>query len=265
MIDEKLIFEEIYKNNYRRLYTLAFRITGNKEEAEDIIQTSFLNAYNVFSKFRYESSVFTWLYKIVINESKRYMKNNYILPIDLYAEENNLNIKDIYNHINSFGKTEDDVIINATRETCIQMFMNCLPSKYRVVYTLRIILQFSVKETSEILEISENSVKTNLSRAKKILKNHFNERCSLIQKGQTCNCRLYAKYVCEQGLGVQLLDVEAINKKEKKAVNNFYYEIQEILKIDDLYNSEIKPLDYPNFLERIKKLREKNDLKLLDY
>jgi len=54
---------------------------------------------------------------------------------------------------------EDEVMAVLTRESCLQMFMNCMPSKYRAVYTLRIMLQFSVAETSEILEISESAVK----------------------------------------------------------------------------------------------------------
>jgi RNA polymerase sigma-70 factor (ECF subfamily) len=259
----ELTFEEIYKNNYRKLYTLAFRMTGSKEDTEDIIQTSFLNAYKAFEKFRYGSSVYTWLYKIALNEAKRFIKNNSELPVDLYAEENDLETKDVYNYINSFGTTEDDALVNMMRETCLQMFMNCMPSKYRVVYTLRIILQFTVKETSEILEISESSVKTNLNRAKKILKNHFDGRCSLVKKGEKCNCRSFAKYMHDKGQDGELLNIEVINMKEKKAVNNFYYEIKEILEIDDLYNTEIKPVDYSNFLERIKKLRKKNKYQLL--
>jgi hypothetical protein len=67
----------------------------------------------------------------------------------------------------------------------------------------------------------------------------------------------------DKGQDGELLNIEVINMKEKKAVNNFYYEIKEILEIDDLYNTEIKPVDYSNFLERIKKLRKKNKYQLL--
>ena len=63
--------KNIYRKNYQKLYTLAFRMTGNREDSEDILQTSFLNAYRAFPKFRNNSSVYTWLYRIVMNTAQK--------------------------------------------------------------------------------------------------------------------------------------------------------------------------------------------------
>ena len=130
--------------------------------------------------------------------------------------------------------------MNLTKENCLQMFMNCIPSKYRVVYTLRIVLHLSVKETSEILEISESLVKVNLHTARKLIGAHFDGRCSLMGKGKICDCRSYAANIKENGKPGRFVDFNVIYEKEQKAVAEFYDELKEILDIDDLYSGQIE-------------------------
>jgi RNA polymerase sigma-70 factor (ECF subfamily) len=261
----KTNFNSIYKTHYAKLYTLAFRMTGNREDAEDILQTSFLNAYRAYEKFRFQSTLYTWLYKIVLNESKRLYKEARRLPAVEYSESHNISQGEFYNHINSFGTTEDNALTAQTKEACLQMFMNCMPSKYRSVFTLRIILQFSVKETAEILEISESTVKVNLHRAKKIIKSHFDGRCSLIKPGWMCDCRKYAKYLMESNNVHHLIDIETIRNKEKAATEEYTSELKEILQIDELYDTTVKPLDFVEFLERVKKLHKEKGITILEY
>jgi len=258
-------FEKIYKKNYDKLYTLAFRMTGNKEESEDILQSSFLSAYKAFNNFRHDSSVYTWLYKIVLNTSKKYYKESRKLPADEYAENNNITLPEVYTHINQYGKVEDEIIANSIRENCLQMFINCMPSKYRAVYTLRVMLGFSVKETSDILEIKENTVKVNLHRARTIAKDHLNGRCSLMKPGSLCNCRSYAKFLAENNKLDALIDIQLIKNKEKSASEQYHDEMEKILEIDDLYSATIKPLDYSTFINRIKNLASTNEYKIISY
>ena len=258
------VFENIYRKNYQKLYTLAFRMTGNREDSEDILQTSFLNAYRAFPKFRNNSSVYTWLYRIVMNTAKKYYKEERKLPADIYAEENNLEMKDVYNYINSFGRVEDEVLTNLTRETCLQMFMNCMPSRYRSVYTLRSMLGFSVRETAEILEISESAVKINLHRAKKAARDHIEGRCSLISPCAACNCRSFAGYIEKTGKKDKLCDIEVVRNRETKAVEKFKSEMQVIARIDRLYKTRIKPPDYADFIDKIRELVKDENFTLLN-
>lgn len=60
-------FEEIVKKYEKRLYSLAYRFTGNHEKAEELSQEAFLKAYLGFPKFQHKSQVFTWLYRIMVN------------------------------------------------------------------------------------------------------------------------------------------------------------------------------------------------------
>jgi RNA polymerase sigma-70 factor (ECF subfamily) len=208
-------FENLYKKYYRRLYTLAFRMTGSADDAEDVLQTAFLNAYSAYGNFRGESSPYTWLYRIVVNTAKRYVRFREKLPITEYAEKNDTTEAEVYAHINSFGRVEDEVLVTLTRETCLQMFMNCMPDKYRAVFTLRRILHCSTSETAEILEISEDAVKTNLHRARRIIRDHFEGRCSLIKPGSLCNCRGYAAFLEKNRRTSVLLDIKIARRVEK--------------------------------------------------
>jgi len=74
-------FEHVYRENYERLYTLAFRLTGNRDEAEDVLQTSYANALAGFDDFRGDAAVSTWLYRIVINTAKQSWKQREKLPL----------------------------------------------------------------------------------------------------------------------------------------------------------------------------------------
>ena len=258
-------FETVYNRHYEKLYTLAFRMTGNKEDAEDVLQTAFLNAYKAFEKFRHDSDVGTWIYRIVLNASKKYVKEARRLPVAEYADDHHMSQAEVYGSINRFGQIEDRVLTELTREACLQMFMNCMPPKYRVVYTLRCILHFSVKEISEILDMSESAVKVNLNRARTVIKSHFDGRCSLIQPGSMCDCRAYARYLVESQKTHVLLDIETVRNNEKVATDEFRRELQEVMHIDTLYNTRIKPVDYSDFLKKIKALKATKQYKLLDY
>ena len=77
-----------FRHNYRKLFTLAFRLSGNCDDAEDILQNSFLNALRGLDGFRGGSSLYTWLYRIVINTSKSYGRKDLRLPVVIIAEEN---------------------------------------------------------------------------------------------------------------------------------------------------------------------------------
>ena len=258
-------FETVYNTHYEKLYTLAFRMTGNREDAEDVLQTAFLNAYNAFEKFRHDSDVGTWLYRIVVNASKKYAQKARRLPAEVYADDHHISQPEVYNFINQFGQTENQALVNLTRENCLQMFMNCMPPKYRAVYTLRSILHFSVKETAEILEISESAVKVNLNRARTIIKSHFDGRCSLIKPDSMCDCRTYAGYLVESQKTDVLLDIETMRNKERIATDEFRREMRDLLHIETLYNNCVKPVDYSAFLKKIKALKAEKQYKLLNY
>ena len=86
-------FVEQYKH---MAYTIAFRIVNNKEDAKDVVQDSFIRAYNSLSKFRNDSKFSTWFYKIVVNNSLTKIKKDSLESVNIDSDQvSNLVIEDI--------------------------------------------------------------------------------------------------------------------------------------------------------------------------
>ena len=158
---------------------------------------------------------------------------------------------------------EDEVLTDMTRETCLQMFINCMPSRYRAVFTLRVMLKLTVAQTADVLEISSSAVKVYLHRARKVARDHINGRCSLIQEGAMCNCRSYAGFIEATGRQHLLCDIETVRDVEKKAVREYGRELDELSRIEQLYNCRIKAPDTERFISGIRKLKSEKRLRLL--
>lgn len=264
-MDDAPPFETLLREHSNRLFTLALRMAGRRELAEEILQEALLTAFTHYDRFRGDSAPFTWLYRILINTGRKAWRESKRLPVALAAEEHGISQVEVYEHINRSGPCEEEALVNQTRETCLQVFMNCMPSRYRAVFTLRQILHFDVRQTAEILKVTENTVKVNLHRARRIMAEHLKGRCSLVHKGAMCECRLYAGHIDHVGKRDKLLDIEVIRRKEDAACSEFHEELGEILQIDDLYDGLIKAPDEKTLMERVKALRERNDIKILRY
>ncbi|NLW31105.1 MAG: RNA polymerase sigma factor [Fibrobacter sp.] len=262
--DDKKQIKNLFHSHYNRLYTLAVRMTGNKEDAEDILQTSFTNALSAVGNFRGDSSLFTWLYKIVYRCGIRHYQEEQKLPVTIYSEENNVAEHEVYSYINRYPACEDDEFTEMVRESCLQLFMNCMPLGLRAIFTLRVILEFSVKETAYILDKTENAVKTGLSRARTILRDHFEGRCSLVQPGAMCQCRTFARHIAQsQDCIRRMPDIRIIRRKEKISRTRYIKEMKSLREIENLYRTDILPQPYESFIEHLKSAAVSKKISLL--
>jgi RNA polymerase sigma-70 factor (ECF subfamily) len=201
----------------------------------------------------------------VLNTAKSHLIEWKKMPMDTYAETNGYSLEEAYGWARGFGEVEDEMLITRVRESCLQMFMNCMPPKYRSVYTLRGMLQFSAKDTAEILDISEDAVKTNLHRARKHARDHLKGRCSLVKPGSLCDCRAIAAYIKHNDRLGRIQNIDVIRRREAEAVENFTQEMTELLAVEGLFATELVGLDYDTFKERLKGLKKEGAFTLLDY
>jgi RNA polymerase sigma-70 factor (ECF subfamily) len=222
-----------------------------------------MSAYRAYDNFRRDSSVYTWLYRIVWNAAGDYAAKQKKLPVVEYSESSGIPQDKVYAYINKFPEVEDDVMERMTKENCLQMFMNCLPAKYRAVFALRSILRCTVSETSEILGINPGAVKTNHHRARKLMKEQFEGRCSLIHPEAPCRCCSFAGFLKETGKRTGFQDIEVIKNKSRAAVEEYTDEMQNIFQIEELYDNEIKPREFDGFIGRIKDLSRGGASRLL--
>lgn len=157
-----------------RVYNLALRILRNKEEAEDVLQDTFLTVVAKLNTFDGRSSFFTWLYRIATNSAlmllrKKKIRRANFKDNDLDPEQNELE--------NLVDWTQDptiDVYNEEIREK-IDEAINSLKDKYKTVFILRDIENLSTREAAEVLDITEENVKIRLLRARQYLRDFLSD------------------------------------------------------------------------------------------
>ena len=150
--DRKAQFE-IYKLYAKAMYNVALRIVNDDDEAEDVLQEAFLDAFTRLESFRAETTFGLWLKQIVINKSINQLRKR-------KAEFVNLDGVDLPDEV---AQNDEDLQyqVNEIKEAVAQ-----LPDGYRVVLTLYLFEGYDHEEISHILKISENTSRSQYMRAK---------------------------------------------------------------------------------------------------
>ncbi len=156
---------EIYQEP---IYNTALKMTKNREDAEDVLQETFVTMVEKLHQFRGDSRLYTWLYRIAVNnvyKRTRTTQKHEAMDID------DPDVQQIHGgHLSEWPETTKllgerewirDVLADALDE---------LPEKYRTIFVLRDIQGLTIKETQEILNISESNVKVRLMRARNYLR-----------------------------------------------------------------------------------------------
>jgi RNA polymerase sigma-70 factor, ECF subfamily len=153
---------KIYGEEIKRL---IFTFVKNWPQAEDLTQDVFITLYTKLDTFRGESNIRSWVYSISINKAKDFLKSWHYRKIQL---------TDKFKSESGSGKeaVEFHVISNAEDRFLYEAVLQ-LPIKYREVILMYYYKEFSIKETSEVLSLKEATVKTRLSRARKLLQEAF--------------------------------------------------------------------------------------------
>lgn len=159
---------QIYKLYYKAMYNVSLRIIGQKDEAEDIMQESFLRAFEKLDQFTGEVSFGAWLKKIVVNRSLDHLRKRKII------------FEDIDEQVNSFVDEETETCREDLSIEDIKKEIEKLPDGYRVVLSLYLIEGYDHEEISEITGISPSTSRSQYARARKKLaenlKKKINER-----------------------------------------------------------------------------------------
>ena len=148
----------LYKQYSKAMYNIAYRIINNREDAEDILQESFVDCFRNIYTFRFESTFGAWLKRIVINKCINHIQKN---KISLTITDNVPEIA---------GEEEDEPDYDISK---ILNGIELLPDGYRIILTLYLIEGYDHSEIAEILGISESTSKSQYSRAKNKLRSHL--------------------------------------------------------------------------------------------
>lgn len=152
--------KHLYDHYASRLFALCCRYIKDRMEAEDVLITSFTRIFDKLDQFKGEGSFEGWMKRIVVNESLGYLRKNksMYLEMDIQAADNEPD----------FNKLESQL-----GEEELMKLIGELPSGYRIVFNMYVVDGYSHKEIGLHLGISENTSKSQLSRARVMLQRNL--------------------------------------------------------------------------------------------
>ena len=168
-------FEELTMPHIDSLYSMALRYIFNKEEAEDLVQDTYLKAYRFYSSFQQGTNIKAWLFKILRNTFiNKYRKAASAPGEVLYEDIDTLNTDQTAAQEGVSGKFTDTLAtrcdeISSFMEDDIKHAIESLPVEYREVILLSDVEELSYKDISEIANVPVGTVKSRLNRGRKLL------------------------------------------------------------------------------------------------
>lgn len=247
--DLLLELESLFSSNYNKLYACAFRLIGNPQDAEDVLQNAFLKAYKNLEQFKGESQLYTWVYRIVVNECYRFFETIRKLPLVRITESLGIDEKEFFERFDYTPNFDDNLIVDDMREKCLQGFLKCLPKNQRICFLLKTCMQMKTREIAEITDLSVENVKVTLHRSRKRLQELFEMRCSLVNPEKPCKCYIWIKYMRDHNIE---LPAGYHQPKTDELKEEYFKSLSTLRKIDYLYNVEAKTTK-DEFIHQLKK------------
>jgi RNA polymerase sigma-70 factor (ECF subfamily) len=170
-LGDKGALSELVSRYNEKIYNLALRILRNKEDAEDVLQETFLQVIRKLDTFDERSTFFTWIYRIATNASLMKLRKK----------------KQVFTELPDKPDLEDQLFIDWSQDPSLNVqneeikevlnkAIGELSDIYRSVFILRDIEHLSIRETSNILNISEENVKIRLRRARLFLRDKISKQ-----------------------------------------------------------------------------------------
>ncbi|MEY2639615.1 MAG: hypothetical protein RIR90_1097 [Bacteroidota bacterium] len=160
-------FTELMKKYQERLYWHIRRLVVEHEDANDVLQNMFIKVWNGLENFREDSQLYTWLYRIATNECLSFLEQQ--------KKRSAISFEDIQEGLSEQVKAAENFDANKL-EWKLQLAIQQLPEKQRVVFTLRYYDEMPYEEMSRVLETSEGALKASYHHAAKkiedFIKNH---------------------------------------------------------------------------------------------
>lgn len=152
------------------IYRLGLKMLGSQQDAEDVLQNTFLNALTHLKDFEGRSSLSTWLYRIASNEALMLIrrKKNTVNLDDFHPEDSEETpLPEVFV---DWSAMPEDELLSGEGKKALDAAVGKLPESLRMVFVLRDVEGLSIRDTAEILNLTETNVKTRLLRARMFLR-----------------------------------------------------------------------------------------------
>ncbi len=165
-----------------KIYRLAYRMMGNEQEAEDVLQETFMNAYRALPSFEGRSNIGTWLYRIATNQALMRLRKKQPASISVDEPVTDDDWEEIPRQFVDWCCLPEKELMTSEALEELDSALETLSSNLRIVFILRDVNGLSTRETAQVLNISEAAVKTRLLRSRlklrEELSSYFSERLS---------------------------------------------------------------------------------------
>jgi RNA polymerase sigma-70 factor (ECF subfamily) len=168
-------FEELVRRHHQRVYRTLLAVTGNREDAEDLAQTTFLKAFEHLGEFHGTAKFSTWLTRIAVNEGlQRLRARKPMVSLDEVGpgEEEVFRPR----QVRAWSETPEQALTRSEIRAVVEQELMHLPEKYRMVVMLRDLEELSTEETARALGLGIAVVKTRLLRGRLMLRERLAPR-----------------------------------------------------------------------------------------
>ncbi len=167
---------EITTRYNRRLFRIARSILKGDDEAEDVVQSAYLKAFSSLKDFRRDSSLGTWLTRIVMNEALGQLRRRrLVLPFD--ESETAMSEGRVISFPGSSPTVDPErAVAQRQIQAVLEQAIDELPDLFRTVLVARVLENMSIEETAALLGLQAQTVKTRLHRARRLLRKALERR-----------------------------------------------------------------------------------------
>lgn len=158
-------FEQIVREYSQRLYYVVRRIVGDHDDANDVVQNTFMKVWQSKESFRGESGLYTWIYRIAVNEALAFLRTSQRM-VFATTEQSDKELRALYDN--------DPYFDGDKAQKALAMAIDTLPPKQKAVFTLRYFDEMPYNEIAEVMEVSVGSLKASYHHAQKKVEEQLN-------------------------------------------------------------------------------------------
>ena len=203
--------EKLVRTHQEFIYNVALKLIRNPGEAADLSQEAMIKMITKLNQFKGRSNFRTWLYKIVINHFIKSKNRKSELEVGSFEKYGDF-LDGVYSNeemeVEEQKKRRDDIIY--VRNRCMTSMLLCLDRQQRMVFILGAIFNIKSNTASQLLNITAENFRQQLSRAKADLFQFMENKCGLINPNNPCRCAKKTKGFIKDGL----IDTSAHQFKE---------------------------------------------------
>jgi RNA polymerase sigma-70 factor (ECF subfamily) len=159
-------FAQMVDKTSGHIYHVALHILGDEQDAEDVLQETYLKALRSLPTFEGRSSLMTWLYRIAVNEALMAVRRRKPQALSVEEPDSDDESDSSEMEIVDFCCLPEGELLSAESRRALDQAVQHLPANLRVVFVMRDTQGLSIQDTAEALGLSENNVKTRLLRAR---------------------------------------------------------------------------------------------------